>query len=146
MSIRTRMEDLIGDDEVLLETPLQTRIGNLSRLIARLAKDAKIADGLLQGIAKIQARQENVEIQEAEEISYNDLSNPEQKMLDTIMKVVGSKDRNPGIHRGIHGLIFDLSPPAGGAGRMRKQDLQALIKVKGFRWVEYTSRGVSVGL
>lgn len=86
------------------------------------------------------------ELKEASEIEVGELTADKQKVLSKVLaRFKGSKAAT--IWDGIHGIIFDLDVPAFvGQGRIMKDDLQFLAKLPGFRWLEISANGMSIGI
>jgi hypothetical protein len=80
-------------------------------------------------------------VNEASEISLNDLDSNKQKLVNELVKFFGGKVLN--IWGGIHGNIVDIqmSEPV---WRMDTQDLKDLISLK-IRWIEFDKKTVSIG-
>jgi hypothetical protein len=83
---------------------------------------------------------EDTELNEASEIFYDELDDDRKKLVSSI---VGKKDaENQGYFDGIHGKVVSFIGMHGERStRIKKKDLQKIIKDKNVRWVDISSIG-----
>ena len=80
-------------------------------------------------------------INEASEISFNELISNQQKQVLAFEKFFNGKHQT--IWEGIHGYIVDIKIPMG-KNRLETSDLKNLSNMK-FRWIEFDNKTVSIG-
>ena len=80
-------------------------------------------------------------INEASEISFNELISNQQKQVLAFEKFFNGKRQT--IWEGIHGYIVDIKIPMG-KNRLETSDLKNLSNMK-FRWIEFDNQTVSIG-
>ena len=95
----------------------------------------------LKTIIKECLLEENM-INEADEITFNDLDAKNQKVLHSIENAINKK--HDVLFSGIHGNVVVFSRGMVG-GRLSIKTIKNLAKIRGLRWVDGSSDGISVG-
>jgi hypothetical protein len=80
-------------------------------------------------------------LNEASEISFNELDSTKQKQVKAFEKFFSGKQET--IWDGIHGNIVEIKVPTG-RNRLDTADLKALSNMK-LRWIEFDGQIVSIG-
>lgn len=143
ITVWNRAKEVHGDYETIAHIDANRKISWRIKNPPKKVKDyvEGIAKGKNPNVSTTQSQKVFKEdVNEASEMFYPELDDDRKKLVSSL---VGKKDvENQGYFDGIHGKIVSFIGMHGERNiRVRKKDLQKIIKDKNVRWVDISSIG-----
>lgn len=147
ITVWNRAKEVHGDYENIAHIDRNRKIKYYIKNPPKEVKDyvEKIAKGKNPNVSATQSSKvfkEGIDLNEASQVEFEELPEDKQKFVTDFLKGTKNKSTDQTFFDGIHGMIVSFRDQLGTPSiRIKKKDLQKIMKDKNVRWIDISSIG-----